>query len=95
MAWADAAMEAARLRMRPILMTSFAFTFGVLPMAIANGAGSGAQNAIGTAVIGGMLAATILVPVLTPFFFVGVSQLFERNWFKRKPAALEHPGAAE
>ena len=93
--WAEAAMEAARIRMRPILMTSFAFIFGVLPMALANGAGSGAQNAIGTAVIGGMLAATILVPLLTPFFFVGVSQLFERNWFKRKPAAIEHPGAAE
>lgn len=95
MKWAEAAMEAARLRMRPILMTSFAFIFGVLPMALANGAGSGAQNAIGTAVIGGMLAATILVPLLTPFFFVGVNHLFERNWFNRKPAAIEHPGAAE
>jgi len=95
MDWADAAMEAARLRMRPILMTSFAFIFGVLPMAIANGAGSGAQNAIGTAVIGGMLAATLLVPLLTPFFFVGVNKLVERGLLKRKPAAVEHPGAAE
>jgi len=95
MKWADAALEAARLRMRPILMTSFAFTFGVLPMALANGAGSGAQNAIGTAVIGGMLAATILVPLLTPFFFVGINKLFERDWFKRKPKIVEHPGAAE
>ena len=94
--WAQAAMEAARIRMRPILMTSFAFIFGVLPMALANGAGSGAQNAIGTAVIGGMLAATLLVPLLTPFFFVGINHLFERQWFKRKPpAAAEHPGAAE
>jgi multidrug efflux pump len=95
MAWADAAMEAARLRMRPILMTSFAFIFGVLPMAIANGAGSGAQNAIGAAVIGGMIAATLLVPLLVPFFFVGINKLVDRRWFKRKPAALEHPGAAE
>ena len=76
--WAEAAMEAARIRMRPILMTSFAFTFGVLPMALASGAGSGAQNAIGVAVVGGMLAATFLVPVLTPFFFVGVNQLVAR-----------------
>ena len=80
--------------MRPILMTSFAFTFGVLPMALANGAGSGAQNAIGVGVIGGMAAATILVPLLTPFFFVGINKLVERDWFKRKPA-IEHPGAAE
>ncbi len=93
--WAHAAMEAARIRMRPILMTSFAFTFGVLPMAIASGAGSGAQNAIGVGVIGGMIAATILVPLLTPFFFVGISKAFDHNWFKRKPAAAEHPGAAE
>jgi multidrug efflux pump len=93
--WAEAAMEAARIRMRPILMTSFAFIFGVLPMALASGAGSGAQNAIGTAVIGGMLAATLLVPVLTPFFFVAISQWFDCDWFKRKSAVVEHPGAAE
>jgi multidrug efflux pump len=89
--WGDAAMEAARIRMRPILMTSFAFVFGVLPMALASGAGSGAQNAIGTAVIGGMLAATILVPLLTPFFFVEVHKLFERDWFKRREPATEPP----
>ncbi|MGE0827891.1 MAG: efflux RND transporter permease subunit [Hyphomonadaceae bacterium] len=94
--WAEAALEAARLRMRPILMTSFAFIFGVLPMALATGAGSGAQNAIGTAVIGGMLAATLLVTVLTPFFFVGINKLFERNWLRRRPAAeANNPGAAE
>jgi|CXWL01.1.fsa_nt_gi multidrug efflux pump len=93
--WAEAAMEAARIRMRPILMTSFAFIFGVLPMALASGAGSGAQNAIGTGVIGGMLAATLLVTVLTPFFFVGISTLAERNWLGRKPAPEPHPEAAE
>jgi multidrug efflux pump len=79
MDWADAALEAAKLRLRPILMTSFAFTCGVLPLAIATGAGSGAQNAIGTGVIGGMLAATLLVTSLTPFFFVLVSRLFTRR----------------
>jgi len=89
--WAEAAMEAAKIRMRPILMTSFAFTFGVLPMAIASGAGSGAQNAIGVGVIGGMMAATFLVPVLTPFFFNGVNTLFAS--FRRAPA--EHAPQAE
>lgn len=83
MDWADAALEAAKLRLRPILMTSFAFTCGVLPLAIATGAGSGAQNAIGTGVIGGMLAATLLVTSLTPFFFVLVSRMFSR---RAKPA---------
>lgn len=93
--WTEAALEAAKIRMRPILMTSFAFVFGVLPMALASGAGSGAQNAIGTAVIGGMLAATLLVPLFTPFFFVEVSKLFARSWFKRHPNAEPEPGPAE
>ena len=56
----DAALEAARLRLRPILMTSLAFVLGVLPLAIASGAGSGAENAVGRGVIGGMLSATFL-----------------------------------
>src|SRR3546814_7203582 len=55
----DAAMEASRLRLRPILMTSLAFVFGVLPLAVSTGAGAGGQNAIGRAVVGGMLSATI------------------------------------
>jgi len=54
----EAVVEAARLRIRPIVMTSLAFTLGVLPLAISNGAGSGAQNAIGVSVLGGMIAAT-------------------------------------
>ena len=92
-----AALEAARIRMRPILMTSFAFISGVTPMAIATGAGSGAQNAIGAAVVGGMVAATLLVTVLTPFFFVGVNALFDHPWLKRRApdATAPHPGAAE
>jgi multidrug efflux pump len=66
----DAAMQAARTRLRPILMTSLAFIAGVFPLAIATGAGAGSQNDIGTGVIGGMLAATILAIFFVPIFFV-------------------------
>jgi len=66
----DAAIEAARIRLRPILMTSFAFIFGVLPLALATGAGANSRAAIGTAVIGGMLTATILAVFYIPMFFV-------------------------
>jgi multidrug efflux pump len=67
-AW-DAAMEAARLRLRPILMTSIAFIAGVTPLALANGAGAGSQNDIGTGVVGGMISATILAIFFVPVFF--------------------------
>ncbi|CDO37685.1 efflux RND transporter permease subunit [Novosphingobium sp. KN65.2] len=66
----DAALEAARIRLRPILMTSFAFIFGVLPLALATGAGANSRVAIGTAVVGGMLTATILAIFYIPLFFV-------------------------
>jgi multidrug efflux pump len=66
----EAAIEAARIRLRPILMTSFAFIFGVLPLALATGAGANSRSAIGTAVIGGMLSATLLAIFYIPFFFV-------------------------
>jgi multidrug efflux pump len=66
----DAAVEAARIRLRPILMTSFAFIFGVLPLALATGAGANSRIAIGTAVVGGMLTATILAIFYIPLFFV-------------------------
>ena len=66
----DAAIEAARIRLRPILMTSFAFIFGVLPLAISTGAGANSRIAIGTAVVGGMLTATILAIFYIPLFFV-------------------------
>ncbi|MEN2787606.1 efflux RND transporter permease subunit [Sphingomonas qilianensis] len=66
----DAALEAARLRLRPILMTSLAFIFGVLPLAVSTGAGANSRVAIGTAVIGGMLTATILAVFYIPLFFV-------------------------
>jgi multidrug efflux pump len=72
----DAAADAARMRLRPILMTSLAFIFGVLPLAVATGAGSGSENAIGTGVVGGMLTATFLAIFLVPVFFVVVLRVF-------------------
>ncbi|WP_327754363.1 efflux RND transporter permease subunit (plasmid) [Sphingobium sp. SJ10-10] len=75
----DAAIEAARLRLRPILMTSLAFVFGVMPLAISTGAGAGGQNAIGRAVVGGMLSATVLAIFFVPMFFVVVARLFNHG----------------
>jgi multidrug efflux pump len=72
----DAAIEAARQRLRPILMTSLAFAFGVAPLAISTGAGSGGQNAIGTGVVGGMVTATVFAVFLVPVFFVSILRLF-------------------
>lgn len=72
-----AALEAAHLRFRPIIMTSLAFTLGVLPLALASGAGSASQRAIGTGVIGGMITGTVLAVVLVPVFFVVVRTLFK------------------
>jgi multidrug efflux pump len=66
----EAALEAARLRLRPIIMTSFAFIFGVFPLAISTGAGANSRIAIGTSVIGGMVTATILAIFYIPLFFV-------------------------
>jgi len=86
----EAAVEAAKLRMRPILMTSLAFLLGVLPLALAHGAGSASQNEIGIAVIGGMLAATFLGPLLVPMFFEAISRRFGRS--RREPAAVLAPG---
>jgi multidrug efflux pump len=73
----DAAVEACRMRLRPIVMTSMAFILGVVPLAISTGAGSGSQHAIGTGVIGGMITATILAIFWVPMFFVAVSSLFQ------------------
>ncbi len=74
-----AAIEAAQLRLRPILMTSMAFILGVLPLAIASGAGSASRNAIGTGVIGGMLSATFLAIFLIPMFFVVIAEKLSRD----------------
>jgi multidrug efflux pump subunit AcrB len=75
------------MRMRPILMTSMAFLLGVLPLAIASGAGSASQNEIGIAVIGGMLTATFIGPILVPMFFEVISRRFSRS----KPASAPVP----
>ncbi len=80
----NATLEACRLRLRPILMTSLAFILGVLPLAIHSGAGSGSQNAIGIGVVGGMLSATFLGIFFIPLFFVIVRKLF---WNKKQRAA--------
>ncbi len=74
-----AAIEAASLRLRPILMTSFAFILGVMPLAIAQGAGAGGQNAIGIGVIGGMIAATTIGIFFVPWFFIMVTKLLSRR----------------
>ena len=71
------ALEAAHLRFRPIIMTSMAFMLGVLPLALASGAGSASQRAIGTGVIGGMLTGTVLAVLFVPIFFVVVRTLFK------------------
>lgn len=82
----DATLEAAHLRFRPILMTSLAFTLGVVPMAIATGASAASQNAIGTGVLGGMISATVLAVFFVPVFFVFVMKLV-RSKDKPKPEA--------
>ena len=84
-----AAIEAARLRLRPILMTSLAFVLGVLPLALASGAGAGAQKALGTAVVGGMVSGTVLAIVFVPVFFVVVQRLFVRKPSAEPAIAME------
>jgi HAE1 family hydrophobic/amphiphilic exporter-1/multidrug efflux pump len=84
-----AAVEAAKLRLRPMLMTSLALVFGVLPLAIASGPGAGSQNAIGRAVAGGALSATFLAIFFVPLFFVFVKRCFHLD----KPAAAPPPQA--
>ena len=84
----QAALEAARLRLRPILMTSLAFVLGVLPLAISNGAGSSSQHAIGTGVIGGMLTATFLAVFMIPMFYVVIREKFSRDG--STPHGTEH-----
>ena len=84
----EAALAAAHLRFRPIIMTSLAFTLGVLPLFLASGAGSASQRAIGTGVIGGMLTGTVLAVVFVPVFFVVVRKLF-------KGSARQHAHDAE
>jgi multidrug efflux pump len=87
----DAAYEAAKLRLRPILMTSIAFIAGVFPLAIASGAGAQSRIAIGTAVVGGMLSATALAIFFVPMFFALVTQLFHGDATPKQPAPDTNP----
>ncbi|HEY2356133.1 MAG TPA: efflux RND transporter permease subunit [Phenylobacterium sp.] len=89
----EAAIEAARLRLRPILMTSMAFIFGVLPLAVATGAGAQSRIAIGTAVVGGMLTATVLAIFFVPMFFVLVRGIFKSRHAKVHAVLAEEPEA--
>ena len=75
------------MRLRPILMTSLAFILGVLPLAIGSGAGAGAQNALGTVVVGGMFSATVLAIFFVPLFFVVVMRVFKRRSEPTSPAS--------
>ena len=86
----EATLEAVRMRLRPILMTSLAFILGIMPLVLSNGAGSGAQNAVGTGVMGGMITATILAIFFVPIFFVVV-----RRRFSRKSEDIEHAHPVE
>ncbi|WP_416426705.1 efflux RND transporter permease subunit [Pseudomonas sp. App30] len=87
--YTEAAIEACRMRLRPIIMTSLAFILGVVPLAISHGAGSGSQHAIGTGVIGGMITATTLALFWVPLFFVSVSALFGDKRKKDEHASHE------
>ncbi|KFN21160.1 efflux RND transporter permease subunit [Aeromonas bestiarum] len=84
----EAVVEAARLRLRPILMTSLAFILGVLPLAISSGAGASSRNAIGTGVMGGMISATVLAIFFVPLFFVLVTSYFTKHSTREERAAL-------
>ncbi|EWY37354.1 multidrug transporter [Skermanella stibiiresistens SB22] len=90
----EATIEACRQRLRPILMTSFAFILGVLPLAISTGAGSGSQNAIGVGVMGGMISATILAIFFVPVFFVAVLKLVAR-WAPKGHHPAPEPAQAD
>jgi HAE1 family hydrophobic/amphiphilic exporter-1 len=83
----EATLEAAKLRLRPIIMTSLAFGFGILPLALASGAGSGAQRAIGTGVLGGTITATFLVTLFAPLFYVIIYKALGKN---RKRVTMKH-----
>ena len=75
----DAAVEAAKLRFRPIVMTSLAFTFGVLPLAISTGAGAASRHAIGTGMIGGMIASTFIATLFVPMMFAFIGEMFDKK----------------
>jgi HAE1 family hydrophobic/amphiphilic exporter-1 len=85
----EATLSAVKIRFRPVMMTSLAFFFGTLPLALAHGAGAGAMKGIGTAVTGGMLSATFIDLIFIPLFFVIVSEFFAKKKDKDKVAVAE------
>ena len=89
----DAAVEACRIRLRPILMTSFAFIMGVFPLVIAEGAGAESRRLLGTAVFSGMIGVTVFGLLLTPVFYVAVQTLVRRFGGRKRPrgVASDHP----
>src|SRR3954468_5174667 len=91
----EAAVEAARLRFRPIVMTSLAFVLGVVPLVVATGAGAGARQSMGTGVFGGMLLATFVATIFIPLFFVLLTQRQARRAAAAAGAAPAAPEAAE
>jgi HAE1 family hydrophobic/amphiphilic exporter-1 len=89
---AESAIDAARARFRPILMTSFAFILGVLPLVLASGAGASARKSIGIAVFSGMIASTCLAVIFVPSFYVVIRRFEE--WLSKKPAPKSAQGGA-
>jgi HAE1 family hydrophobic/amphiphilic exporter-1/multidrug efflux pump len=89
----DAAIEAAKLRFRPIIMTSMAFILGVVPLVLASGAGAASRRSIGTGVFGGMLSATVLAIFFVPLFFVLMGTITQRLW-RRSPAVATVPAGS-
>ncbi|MDE1177898.1 MAG: efflux RND transporter permease subunit [Edaphobacter sp.] len=89
---ADAAVEAARLRLRPIMMTSFAFILGVVPLVIATGASASARRSLGIAVFSGMLASTCIAVLFIPSFYVLLQRLTERRAARHTPPPPDKPG---
>ncbi len=85
----EATLEGAKLRLRPIVMTSLAFGFGVLPLAFASGAGAGAQKAIGTAVLGGVVTSTFLVTIFAPLFYVLIEKTFGKHRKRKATKSAE------
>jgi hydrophobe/amphiphile efflux-1 (HAE1) family protein len=94
LAIAEAALEAAKLRLRPILMTSFAFILGVVPLVLASGAGAGSRVSLGTSVFAGMLAATVIGVFIVPVLYAVIQRLAERAGAKATPAAPPAPSQA-
>jgi multidrug efflux pump len=86
----DSVLEAARLRLRPILMTSFAFILGVMPLVVSTGPGANARRAIGTGVAGGMLSAALLGVLLAPLFYVAVRRVLGESLDRTGPASAHH-----